>query len=98
MRAALAAVVLVSGVAHAAPAPVDVRFGRHPDHWRLALEWAEPAPAEVSASARTVTIAPFTGAPSTAERVARRLAVVVRHADLTDNALRLFLREGVEAE
>lgn len=98
MRAALAAAVLVSGIAHAAPAPVDVRFGRHPDHWRLALEWAEPAPAEVSASAQAVTIAPFTGAPSTAERVARRLAAVVRHAVLADGALRLFLREGVEAE
>jgi len=98
VRAAVAA-VLAAGAADAAPEPpVDIRFGRHPGYWRIALEWAAPAPAEVTTAAGEVVVAPVNADPAAAARVARRLDAVVRHAVLADGALRLLLREGVEAE
>ncbi|NBB69897.1 MAG: hypothetical protein GVY33_06175, partial [Alphaproteobacteria bacterium] len=95
VRTVLVVAVLAGGAQAAPSAPVDIRFGRHPGFWRIALEWAEPAPATVVTRPGEVVLAPLAADAADAERVARRLDAVVRHAAATGEALRLFLRDGV---
>ncbi len=95
--AALVVALLAAGVQAAPSAPVDIRFGRHPNFWRIALEWAEPAPANVATRPGEVVVAPLAADAADAERVARRLDAVVRHVAVEGDALRLFLRDGVRA-
>jgi len=94
---ALAILASLSGHTAEPVAPQDVRFGRHPGFWRMALEWAAPTPVEVDREAATVVLAPLPGDALAAD-IARGLNAVVRHVTATPDGLKLWLRDGVTVE
>ncbi len=77
--------------------PIDIRFGRHPGYWRVAMEWTSPASVSIDISDEVVAIGPL-ALPEGIGPVQAGLRPVVRAVAYEDGVLRLHLREGVAAE